>query len=74
MRLFLSGSLMLLAGCSTPQGFHIPDELLSGCYVTEKPVVSLVGAVEAYSDAVGALACANGRIEAIADIYHGADK
>lgn len=65
---------MLLAACSTPQGLHIPDELLTGCYLTEKPVVSLVGAVEAFSDAVGALACANGRIAAIADIYHGGDK
>lgn len=74
MRLFLTGSLMLLAGCSTPQVLHIPDELLSGCYVAEKPVVSLAGAVEAYADAVGALACANGRIAAIAEIYHGGDK
>lgn len=74
MRLFLTGLLMLLAGCSTPPVLHIPDELLSGCYVAEKPVVSLAGAVEAYGDAVGALACANGRIAAIADIYQEASK
>ena len=67
-------SAMLLSGCA-PSGLHLPDELLVGCYLdSDKPIITVGDAVASYGDAVTALACANGRIEAIADIYRGAVK
>lgn len=68
--------LMLCGACATPPSrTHIPDELLSPCLLdTSKPIVTSGDAVEVYADAVTAMACANGRIEAIADILHGVDK
>ena len=74
MRRYLMICAMLLSGCDS-LGFHIPNELLQGCYLDDdKPIVTVDDLTNEYSDAVTALACANGRIEAIADIYHGADK
>lgn len=64
---------MLLSACAT--SLHIPEELLRPCWPdSDKPIVTNTDAVEAYAAVVTALSCANGRIEAIAEIYGGATK
>lgn len=67
---------LLCAACAPPPPrTHVPDELLSPCPLDDsKPIVTAGDAVAVYADAVTALACANGRIVAIADILHGVDK
>lgn len=68
---------LLLSGCATPPPVepHIPDRLLQPCLLdADKPIITQSDSVNAYADAVTAVACANRRIAAIADIYHGAGK
>lgn len=67
-------SVLLLSACASSE-LHLPDELLAPCPLDDsKPIVTQTDTVDAYSDAVTALACANGRIKAIADIYYGVAK
>lgn len=74
--LFLIGSLIILTACSEPRTriefvtVEIPEPLLKTCDVEARQRVTLVDVGLIIGDHVAALDCANGKIEAIAEIVN----